>query len=64
MQDLTFGLVEVLEFYVDQFLQPFQIAMDNILSLNHVNCTTQLDVSCKAEDALIERQPLVWISLE
>jgi len=34
-------------------LKPVQIPLDNISSLWHVNCTTQLGIICKlAEDAL------------
>ncbi|KAK4810922.1 hypothetical protein QYF61_013330 [Mycteria americana] len=53
VQALALGLVEPHEVHMGQLLQLVQVPLDDILSLRHVNCTTQLGVICKlAEGAL------------
>ncbi|KAK4824277.1 hypothetical protein QYF61_012837 [Mycteria americana] len=53
VQDLVLGLVEPHEVHIVPLLQLVQVLLDGILSLRHVNRTTQLGVICKlAEGAL------------
>ncbi|KAK4830856.1 hypothetical protein QYF61_013785 [Mycteria americana] len=53
VQDLALGLVEPHEVHTGPLLQLVQVPLDGIPSLRHVNCTTQLGVTCKlAEGAL------------
>ncbi|KAK4820335.1 hypothetical protein QYF61_024873 [Mycteria americana] len=53
VQDLALGLVEPHEVHMGPLHQLVQVPLDGILSLRHVNCTTQLGVLCKlAEGAL------------
>jgi len=53
MQDLALGLVEPHEVHIGPLPKLVQVPLDGILSLRHVNCTTQLGVICKlAEGAL------------
>jgi len=53
MQDSSLGLVEPHEVHTGPLLKLVQVPLDGISSLRRVNCTTQLDVTCKlAEGAL------------
>ena len=53
VQDLAFGFVESHEAYLGPPLKPVWISLDGILSLRHVDNTTQLGVIHKlAEGAL------------
>ena len=53
MQDLALGLVELHVVGMGPPLKHVQVPLDGILSLYHVNCTTQLGIVCKlAEGAL------------
>ncbi|KAK4823599.1 hypothetical protein QYF61_003799 [Mycteria americana] len=58
-QDPALGLVEPHEVHIVPLLQLVQVPLDGILSLRHVNRTTQLGVICKlAEGAL---NPAVYV---
>ncbi|KAK4816374.1 hypothetical protein QYF61_016278 [Mycteria americana] len=59
VQDLALGLVEPPEVHMGPLLELVQVPLDGILSLRHVNNTTQLGVICKfAESAL---DPTVYV---
>ena len=53
MQDLVLGLLEPREVHTSPLLELVQVSLDSLLSLRHINCTTQVGVVCKlAEGAL------------
>ena len=53
VQDLALDLVELHEVHTGPPLQPVEVALDGVLSLQRVNCTIQLGVVGKlAEGAL------------
>ncbi|GAB0205392.1 cAMP-dependent protein kinase inhibitor alpha [Grus japonensis] len=59
VQDLALGLVELPDVHMVPLLKLIQVPPDGILSLRHVNCTTQLGGVCKlAEGAL---NPTVYV---
>ncbi|PKU42524.1 rna-directed dna polymerase from mobile element jockey-like [Limosa lapponica baueri] len=50
---LHLALLNLMNFTQARFLSPVQIPLDGILSLRHVNHTTQLDVICKLAESAI-----------
>ena len=52
VQDLALGLVELHEVHMSPLFEPVRVPLDGIPCLQHVDCTTQLDVGKLAECAL------------
>ena len=44
VQDFALGFIEPHHVHLGLLLEPVQVAVDGILSLEHVDCTTQLGV--------------------
>ncbi|KAK4819021.1 hypothetical protein QYF61_024137 [Mycteria americana] len=59
VQDLALGLVEPHEVHMGPLLQLVQVPLDGILSLRHVNHTTQLSVVCKLAEGALD--PAVYV---
>ncbi|PKU40563.1 testosterone 17-beta-dehydrogenase 3-like [Limosa lapponica baueri] len=59
MHDPAHGLVEPHEVHTGPLLKPVQIPLDGILSLRHVNCTTQIGVICKLAEGALD--PTVYV---
>ena len=62
VQDPTLGLVEPREVHMGRLLKHVQVPLDGILSLRHVDCTTQLGVICKLAEGALD--PAVCITDE
>jgi len=62
VQDLTLGLVELCKVHISPLLQPVQVTLDGILSLRHVNCTSQLGVTCKLAEGTLN--PTMYVTDE
>lgn len=46
VQHLAFVFVELHEVHVQPLLKPVQIPLDAILSVYHINCTTEFGMVC------------------
>ncbi|KAK4825361.1 hypothetical protein QYF61_026880 [Mycteria americana] len=63
VQDLALGFVEPHEVHMDSFrFQLVQVPLDGILSLKHVNHTTQLGIVCKLAEGALD--PTVYVTDE
>ncbi|KAK4816767.1 hypothetical protein QYF61_022765 [Mycteria americana] len=62
VQDLALGLVEHHEVHRGPLLELVHVPVDGILSLEHVNCTTQLGVICKFVEGALD--PTVCVTDE
>ncbi|KAK4829865.1 hypothetical protein QYF61_007257 [Mycteria americana] len=59
VQDLALGFVEPHEVHMGPLLKLVQVPLDGIPSLRHVNCTTQLGVTCKLAEGALD--PTVYV---
>ena len=59
-QDLVFGFVEHHEVLLCTLFKSVLVCLDDILSLRHLNCTTQCGVTCKLAEGELEGKTLEW----